>query len=121
MFCSVAGPEAAPPPEEVDSTSERDARADAEAEAENARAAGEAALAGGGEAGGGEELQVSVRLLEEGALVRWQRARGDEARCAVHWYEGDRLLHVAHTYQDHLLGECTRGAGGGAVRGHGGS
>lgn len=64
-----------------------------------------AAASGDADGAGTEELEVSVRLLEEGALVRWKRARGDTARCSVHWYEGDRLLDVAHTYQDYLLGE----------------
>lgn len=58
---------------------------------------------------GGDELEVSVRLLEEGALVRWRRG-GDPAsgsRCSLRWYEGPapgtRLLLTAHTHHDYVL------------------
>ncbi|KAJ0175368.1 hypothetical protein K1T71_008527 [Dendrolimus kikuchii] len=66
---------------------------------------------------GGEELQVTVRLIEEGALVRWRRgeavaleegpAEGAGPRCTLRWYEGPapgtRLLLTAHTHHDYVL------------------
>lgn len=53
----------------------------------------------------GDELPVSIRLLDEGALVRWERADGESSRCAVRWYEGDALLSAIHTHHDYYLGE----------------
>ncbi|KAG6438563.1 hypothetical protein O3G_MSEX000063 [Manduca sexta] len=57
----------------------------------------------------GEELQVTIRLIDEGALVRWQRDSQDESRCTLRWYEDEapdaRLLLTAHTHQDYALGE----------------
>ncbi|XP_038215044.1 protein borderless-like [Zerene cesonia] len=50
------------------------------------------------------ELDVSVRLLDEGALVRW--APRAPARCALRWYreEPERtLLATAHTHHDYIL------------------
>lgn len=57
------------------------------------------------EGAGGDELAVSVRLLDEGALVRWERGADDAARCSVRWYEGDTLLSAQHTHHDYFLGE----------------
>lgn len=61
-----------------------------------------------GAATGGGELAVSVRLLEEGALVRWRRAAGDAARCTLRWYDAaepeHRLLATVATLQDYVLG-----------------
>lgn len=68
------------------------------------------AEAGGatGAATGGAELAVSVRLIEEGALVRWSRAPGDAARCTLRWYDAaepeHRLLATVTTLQDYILG-----------------
>lgn len=73
-------------------------------------AATEVTAAAGAEAEGGEgePLEVSVRLLDDGALVRWRRARGDVTRCTLRWYEGappgERLLATAHTHHDYMLG-----------------
>lgn len=57
---------------------------------------------------GGGELAVSVRLIEEGALVRWSRAAGDAARCTLRWYDAaepeHRLLATVATLQDYVLG-----------------
>ncbi|XP_063375024.1 protein borderless [Cydia amplana] len=51
------------------------------------------------------QLEVSVRLLDEGALVRW--AGAGAGRCDVRWLRderaGRRLLATAHTHHDHLL------------------
>ncbi|CAH2107882.1 unnamed protein product [Euphydryas editha] len=53
------------------------------------------------------ELAVSVRLIEEGALVRWSRAPGDPARCTLRWYDASepehRLLATVSTLQDYIL------------------
>ncbi|XP_072938896.1 protein borderless isoform X2 [Epargyreus clarus] len=84
------------------------------------------------------ELEVTVRLLEEGALVRWRAAgaeagAADGARCAVRWYRdaapAPQLLSTAHTHHDYILvggveeGErywarvqCGAAAGGAAVQ-----
>lgn len=63
----------------------------------------------------GDELVVSIRLIEEGALVRWQRDSADESRCTLRWYEEEteeaRLLVTAQAQQDYALGEwsgCVR-------------
>lgn len=60
--------------------------------------------------GGGGALEVTVRLLDDGALVRWRREPGDASRCTVRWHEGpppgDRLLAAVHTHHDYVLGEC---------------
>lgn len=60
-----------------------------------------------------DELEVSVRLLDEGALVRWRREPSDESRCTLRWYEGpppgERLLAALHTHHDYALGECAVG------------
>lgn len=59
----------------------------------------------------GGELEVSVRLIDEGALVRWRRADADRSRCSVRWYRGaapgEHLLATYHTHHDYLLGEET--------------
>ncbi|XP_013174984.1 PREDICTED: protein turtle-like [Papilio xuthus] len=61
----------------------------------------------GGDDGNGEdgEMEVTVRLIEEGALVRWSRAPHDDSRCSVRWYRGEARdpLAAAHTHQDYLL------------------
>lgn len=55
-----------------------------------------------------DEMSVSVRLIEEGALVRWSRAPGDAARCTLRWYDASepdhRLLATVTTQQDYILG-----------------
>ncbi|XP_052754731.1 LOW QUALITY PROTEIN: protein borderless [Galleria mellonella] len=83
-------------------------------------------------AGGLDELEVSVRLIDDGALIRWSRDSSDESRCTVRWYEGSapgtRLLVTAHTHHDYMLingveegarywarVECASGASGGAA------
>lgn len=62
----------------------------------------------------GDELEVTVRLLDEGALVRWRREPSDESRCTLRWYEGappgERLLVALHTHHDYALGECVAAA-----------
>ncbi|KAL0830943.1 hypothetical protein ABMA28_001842 [Loxostege sticticalis] len=80
---------------------------------------------------GGDELEVSARLLDDGALVRWRGAGAGE-RCVLRWYSGpspgDRLLATAHTHHDYMLMseieegssywarvECAGGAWGGAA------
>ncbi|CAK1601459.1 unnamed protein product [Parnassius mnemosyne] len=52
-----------------------------------------------------EEMEVTVRLIDEGALVRWSRAPLDDSRCTVRWYRGDEreLLASWHTHHDYLL------------------
>ncbi|XP_050669688.1 protein borderless [Leptidea sinapis] len=62
---------------------------------------------GSGDEDATQELDVSVRLLEEGALVRWSGVRPGE-RCEVRWYgegevEGERLLASMHTSHDYML------------------
>lgn len=56
----------------------------------------------------GGELEVTVRLIDEGALVRWRREPRDSSRCTVRWYEGaapgERLLATGHTLHDYMLG-----------------
>lgn len=60
------------------------------------------------ESSDGGELEVTVRLIDEGALVRWRREPLDTSRCTVRWYEGsapgDRLLATGHTLHDYILG-----------------
>ncbi|XP_075974455.1 borderless [Anticarsia gemmatalis] len=72
-----------------------------------AAAAGAAGVTGAGGEAGGDELEVTVRLIDEGALVRWSRAPGDTSRCTVSWYEGaapgERLLATGHTHHDYML------------------
>ncbi|KPJ13358.1 Protein turtle [Papilio machaon] len=78
----------------------------------------------------GEEMEVTVRLIEEGALVRWSRAPHDHTRCSVRWYRGEARdpLAAAHTHHDYLLVSeveegaeylarvwCASGARGGAA------
>ncbi|XP_039751277.1 protein borderless-like [Pararge aegeria] len=58
------------------------------------------------------ELDVSVRLIEEGALVRWRGAAGV---CELRWYDDEaperRLLLAASTPQQYaLVGELREGA-----------
>ncbi|KAM3959595.1 borderless [Aphomia sociella] len=77
-----------------------------------------------------DELDVTVRLIDDGALIRWNRDPNDETRCTVRWYEGSapgaRLLATAHTHHDYMLMngveegtkywarvDCASGAGGG--------
>lgn len=64
------------------------------------------------ESGDGSELEVTVRLIDEGALVRWTRPPRDASRCTVRWYEGappgERLLATGHTLHDYMLGESMR-------------
>lgn len=76
--------------------------------------AGETAMAAAtteptSEAPPGDELEVSARLLDEGALVRWRREPSDESRCTLRWFEGEapgeRLLVALHTHHDYALGE----------------
>lgn len=84
------------------------------------------------EYGDGGELEVTVRLIDEGALVRWRREPGDASRCTVRWYEGaapgERLLATGHTLHDYMLVggaaegarywarvQCASGAWGGAA------
>ncbi|XP_063622283.1 protein borderless isoform X1 [Cydia splendana] len=54
---------------------------------------------------GAGQLEVTVRLLDEAALVRW--AGAGPGRCDLRWYRdeqaGRRLLATAHTHHDHLL------------------
>ncbi|XP_047991056.1 protein borderless-like [Leguminivora glycinivorella] len=54
---------------------------------------------------GAARLEVTVRLLDAAALVRW--AGAGAGRCDVRWYRdepaGRRLLATAHTHHDHLL------------------
>ncbi|VVC98470.1 unnamed protein product [Leptidea sinapis] len=62
---------------------------------------------GSGDEDATQELDVSVRLLEEGALVRWSGVRPGE-RCEVRWYGedevgGERLLASMHTSHDYML------------------
>jgi hypothetical protein len=68
----------------------------------------EASVGATGATGAGE-LEVSVRLLDDGALVRWSRAAADRSRCALRWYAGappgDRLLAVGDAPHDYVLGE----------------
>ncbi|KAF9411713.1 hypothetical protein HW555_009579, partial [Spodoptera exigua] len=56
----------------------------------------------------GGDLEVSVRLIDEGVLVRWRREPADASRCSVRWYEGAppgaRLLASGHTLHDYMLG-----------------
>ncbi|CAB3224104.1 unnamed protein product [Arctia plantaginis] len=63
--------------------------------------------AGEAEMTGGEELEVTVRLIDEGALVRWRREPHDSSHCSVRWYEGappgERLLATSHTNHDYML------------------
>ncbi|KAI5633249.1 immunoglobulin domain-containing protein [Phthorimaea operculella] len=79
-------------------------------------AAGVAAGAGGAETDADDDgsLDVTVRLLDEGALVRWVRAPADESRCTARWYRAetaetdsdapaDRLLATMHTHHDYVL------------------
>ncbi|CAH0714045.1 unnamed protein product, partial [Brenthis ino] len=80
-----------------------------------------------------DEMSVSVRLIEEGALVRWSRAAGDAVRCTLRWYDASepdhRLLATVTTQQDYILVseveegasywarvDCGGASGGGAVR-----
>ncbi|KAJ8731062.1 hypothetical protein PYW08_002475 [Mythimna loreyi] len=84
------------------------------------------------ESSDGGELEVTVRLIDEGALVRWQREPHDASRCTVRWYEGappgERLLATGHTLHDYMLVsgaeegarywarvQCASGAWGGAA------
>lgn len=66
-----------------------------------------AAAEGGAEeaAGAGGPLEVGVRLLEEGALVRWA---GGGGRCTLRWYDAaepaHRLLATVTTQLDYVLG-----------------
>lgn len=64
---------------------------------------------GAGAGGSDGPLEVTVRLLDDGALVRWRRAPGDASRCTVRWHEGPapgiRLLAAVHTHHDYVLGE----------------
>lgn len=79
-----------------------------------------------------DELEVTVRLIDEGALVRWRRDPLDTSRCTVRWYEGaapgERLLATGHTLHDYMLVsdteegvrywvrvQCASGAWGGAA------
>ncbi|XP_032515574.2 protein borderless isoform X1 [Danaus plexippus] len=64
----------------------------------------------GGPIGGSgtlDELGVTVRLIEEGALIRWSRAPGDDTLCSVRWYDTDepqhKLIAVFSTHQDYIL------------------
>ncbi|CAG4961810.1 unnamed protein product [Parnassius apollo] len=60
-----------------------------------------------------EVMEVTVRLIDEGALVRWSRAPLDDSRCTVRWYRGDarELLASWHTHHDYLLvGSVEEGA-----------
>ncbi|XP_068632528.1 protein borderless [Battus philenor] len=68
-------------------------------------AAGTESAAGAVSAEDGEEMAVSVRLIDEGALVRWSRAPADRSRCTVRWYRGQARapLASAHTHHDYLL------------------
>ncbi|XP_049696319.2 protein borderless [Helicoverpa armigera] len=82
--------------------------------------------------GDGAELEVTVRLIDDGALVRWRREPLDQSRCTVRWYEGaapgERLLATGHTLHDYMLVsgaeegaqywarvQCASGARGGAA------
>ncbi|CAK1549311.1 unnamed protein product [Leptosia nina] len=58
--------------------------------------------------GGAAELEVRIRVVEEGALVRWSPHIG--GRCTLRWYKDQQaemldrqLLSVLHTHHDHLL------------------
>ncbi|XP_062527577.1 protein borderless [Bombyx mori] len=78
----------------------------------------------------GEELEVSVRLIDEGALVRWARDVEDDTGCTLRWYldqGAPRLLATLRTHEDYALVreveegaryrarvECASGARGGA-------
>ncbi|CAH0581057.1 unnamed protein product [Chrysodeixis includens] len=81
----------------------------------------------------GGEMEVTVRLIDEGALVRWRREPRDTSRCTVRWYEGaapgERLLATGHTLHDYMLVsgaeegarywarvQCAGGAGGAGLR-----
>lgn len=58
----------------------------------------------------GEELEVSVRLIDEGALVRWARDVEDDTGCTLRWYldqGAPRLLATLRTHEDYALGEST--------------
>ncbi|CAH1646879.1 unnamed protein product [Spodoptera littoralis] len=80
----------------------------------------------------GGDLDVTVRLIDEGALVRWRRDPTDGTRCTLRWYEGappgERLLATGHTLHDYMLVsgaeegarywarvQCASGASGGAA------
>lgn len=54
----------------------------------------------------GEEVEVTVRLIDDGALVRWSRPPHDSSRCTVRWYRGETREPVStvHTHHDYLLG-----------------
>ncbi|XP_013187242.2 protein borderless isoform X1 [Amyelois transitella] len=56
----------------------------------------------------GGELEVNVRLIDEGALIRWSGAEaGVAGGCSVRWYEGsapgERLLQSVQAQHDYLL------------------
>ncbi|CAG9578047.1 unnamed protein product [Danaus chrysippus] len=59
------------------------------------------------------ELGVTVRLIEEGALIRWSRAPADDALCSVRWFDTDqpqhKLIAVFSTHQHYIL--VVEGAG----------
>lgn len=59
-----------------------------------------------------DELDVTVRLLDEGALVRWSREPPESGRCTVRVYEDERPVQVVHTSHDYALGKCSRRRGG---------
>lgn len=68
----------------------------------------EAELGASGESADVGDLEVTVRLIDEGALVRWRRDPSDATRCTLRWYEGappgERLLATGHTLHDYMLG-----------------
>ncbi|CAG9113586.1 unnamed protein product [Plutella xylostella] len=55
--------------------------------------------------GAQDELEVSVRLIDEGALVRWDRDPMDESRCTIRCYAGAgrRLVASKSTVENYML------------------
>ncbi|XP_048480681.1 protein borderless [Plutella xylostella] len=55
--------------------------------------------------GAQDELEVSVRLIDEGALVRWDRDPMDESRCTIRCYAGAdrRLVATKSTVENYML------------------
>ncbi|CAH2075807.1 unnamed protein product, partial [Iphiclides podalirius] len=95
-----------------------------------ATASAAAATEGGSTLDFGEEMEVTIRLIDEGALVRWSRPPLDTSRCTVRWYRGEARepIATAHTHHDYLLVSqveegaeyetrvwCASGARGGAA------